>query len=56
MSIIHFILPLLNFENFMQLFGQGKENEYEDDVTVVRGPPGPPGKWMNGLHCKFPGC
>lgn len=27
----------------MKLFGQGKENEYDDDVTVVRGPPGPPG-------------
>lgn len=26
-----------------QLFGQGKENEYDDDITVVRGPPGPPG-------------
>lgn len=26
-----------------QLFGQGKENEYEDDVTIVRGPPGSPG-------------
>lgn len=28
---------------YMQLFGQGKENEYEDDVTLLRGPPGPPG-------------
>lgn len=26
-----------------KLFGQGKENEYDDDITVVRGPPGPPG-------------
>lgn len=28
----------------LQLFGQGKENEYDEDVTVVRGPPGAPGK------------
>lgn len=27
----------------VKLFGQGKENEYDDDITVVRGPPGPPG-------------
>lgn len=51
-----FIAFILNFTRFgltvavllllwfnAKLFGQGKENEYEDDVQVVRGPPGPPG-------------
>lgn len=45
-----YVLQLFNFEHFAQLFGQGKENEYEDDVTVVRGPPGPAGKLINGQY------
>lgn len=36
-----------------KLFGQGKDNEYEDDVTVIRGPPGPPGIDGNSLGCFF---
>lgn len=44
------LLFSINFENVYsehqtnQLFGQGKENEYDDDITVMRGPPGPPGQ------------
>lgn len=34
-----------------QLFGQGKDNEYDDDVTLMRGPPGPPGQdGQDGRH------
>lgn len=44
---LHRIRPntLMNHSRLLsvQLFGQGKENEYEDDVTLLRGPPGPPG-------------
>lgn len=38
--------------SIVQLFGQGgKDNEYDDDVTLMRGPPGPPGMdGQDGRH------
>lgn len=40
----HYAMEIHYEYNYLQLFGQGKENEYDDDVTMLRGPPGPSGK------------